>query len=98
MVSNPVVKELQLGPNPELFTTPSGQTAAYHIDENGDLVIEEGLRWLADYPEAVMKGMGVTIPLTKEQYDEGFTKLFVLGVKEADPLSCAVTGTIASPE
>ena len=82
VVGNKVPDKLQLGLDPALFTEQDG--SIYHVDENGDLQIEENLKWMADYGKAVENGMGITLPLTEQQYNSGFDKLLVLGVKDLD--------------
>jgi hypothetical protein len=82
VVGNKIPDQLQLGMDPARFTEEDG--SVYHIDENGDLKIEENLQWLADYSKAVDIGMGITLPLSQQQYDTGFDKLLVLGVKGLD--------------
>ena len=41
-------------------------------------------QWLFDFEEAVAKGMGFKVDLEKEVFDNGFDRLFVLGVKLGD--------------
>jgi hypothetical protein len=82
VVGNKVPPKLQLGLDPALFSEQDG--SIYHIDENGDLQIEENLQWMADYGKAVENGMGITLPLSEQQYNAGFDKLLVLGVKDLD--------------
>ncbi len=40
-------------------------------------------KWLFDFEEAIDKGMGFKVDLTPEIYNQGFDRLFVLGVKLA---------------
>ncbi|MBX3252644.1 MAG: hypothetical protein KF862_00780 [Chitinophagaceae bacterium] len=88
VVGNKVPDNLQLGPDPAFFSNKdeNGETV-YKIDENGDLAIEDGIKWMTEYRRAVETGMGVTIPLTQEQYDAGFDKLLVIGVKQGDAVN-----------
>ncbi|HEY6978177.1 MAG TPA: hypothetical protein VH396_17875 [Chitinophagaceae bacterium] len=79
-VGNPVNPKLQLGLDPQKFDDAS----VYSIDENGNLKIDDGIKWMADYNEAVAQGMGITLDITEEQYNEGFDRVIVLGVKDAD--------------
>lgn len=46
-----------------------------------DIKITKDMRWMVDFDEAVEKGMGFKIQLTPGQAEQGFDKLFVLGVK-----------------
>jgi hypothetical protein len=90
IVGNPVPESLQLGPNPALFSNKDeDDNQIYYLDEKGNLHIEEGMRWMTDYQEAVKKGMGITIPITEAQFNEGFDKILVLGIKEADAANTA---------
>lgn len=82
VAGNKIPDQLQLGMDPARFTEDDG--SVYHIDENGDLQIEENLKWLADYGKAVETGMGITLPLSRQQFEAGFDKLLVLGVKGLD--------------
>ena len=84
-VSNKIPTDLQLGPNPAFFSNKDENgEAIYKIDENGDLVIEDGMKWMTEYRRAVESGMGVTLPLTEKQFNDGFDKLLVIGVKDGD--------------
>jgi hypothetical protein len=82
VVGNKITRPLQMGMDPALFTEKDG--SIYHIDAQGDLQIEENLRWMADYNKAIEVGMGITLPLTEQQYNAGFDKLLVLGVNDLD--------------
>ncbi len=85
VVGNKVPDNLQLGPDPAFFSNKDEDgEPIYKIDENGDLVIEDGMKWMTEYRRAVEAGMGITLPLTQEQYDGGFDKLLVIGVKQGD--------------
>jgi hypothetical protein len=37
-----------------------------------------------DYDKAVEEGMGITLKLTPEQYDNGFDRVIIVGTKNAD--------------
>ena len=80
-VGNRIPEELQLGMDPALFEEED-QDAIYHLDENGNLIVEEGMRWMMDFEEAVKVGMGLKIPLSAEEAAQGFDRLLVLGLKE----------------
>ncbi|MFC5412201.1 hypothetical protein ACFPMF_22945 [Larkinella bovis] len=82
VVGNKVPAQLPLGLDPALFSEQDG--SVYQIDENGDLQMEENLKWMADYGKAVEIGMGITVPLTEQQYNTGFDQLLVVGVKDLD--------------
>lgn len=70
-----VPDELQVGPDPSL-------PQAEQMKAEGDnLVLNQELKWLNDFNEAVSKGMGARIPLTQEQATSGFEKLIVIGIR-----------------
>ncbi|WP_433380547.1 hypothetical protein [Streptosporangium sp. CA-115845] len=71
-----VDRELFAGPDP----SATGEDQLHH-DERGNLVMPDRLRWLSDFDRAVEVGMGLRIPLTKEQAQGGFDRLLVLGVR-----------------
>ena len=47
--------------------------------ETGDSIPDE-IKWITDFQEAEKIGMGIRIPLTKQEYSNGFARLVVLGV------------------
>lgn len=49
--------------------------------KEGDLIYSEQMRWLFDFDEAVAKGLGFKIDLTEPQFNTGFDRVFVLGLK-----------------
>ena len=70
-----VPDELQVGPDPSL-------PEAEQMKAEGDrLVLNEQLKWLSDFSEAVDKGMGARIPLTEQQAATGFDQLIVIGIR-----------------
>lgn len=76
-VGNPVAESLAVGPDPSL---PSGSQIELF---DGDLVLNDELRWLADFDEAVATGMGLRLPLNADETSEGFDRLFVLGLRSS---------------
>jgi hypothetical protein len=66
---------LAVGPDPSL---PEDQQIK---SLDGELVMNEDLRWLTDFDVAIARGMAIKISLTKAQYDAGFARLVVLGVR-----------------
>jgi hypothetical protein len=62
---------------------PTGPSPGAPAPEVGDdaLEVDEGMRWMVDFSEAVKVGMGVRIKLTPSQAQQGFERLIVLGVK-----------------
>lgn len=45
--------------------------------------LDDRMAWLVDYDQAVAQGLAVTIPLTADEYAQGFKRLVVLGVRAA---------------
>ena len=79
-VGNPVDDKLQLGLDPQKFDNLS----LFTIDENGNMNIDDDMKWMTDYDVAVSKGMGITMDITDDEYNNGFDRLIVLGVKSTD--------------
>jgi hypothetical protein len=85
VAGNKINQHVQLGLDPALFSNKDEDGEdIYKLDSNGDLQIEKGLRWMVDYNEALNEGMAVNIPLTEDQYNAGFDKVLVLGIKGTD--------------
>ena len=74
-IPNPLI----VGINPE-----STGGSAFEYDDKGNLLVEENTKWLTDFDEAVKKGMGIIVPLKGTEKREGFKKIIVIGVKNAD--------------
>ena len=77
---NPIDDKLQLGLDPQKFNDLS----LFTIDANGNMNIDDGMKWMTDYDIAVSKGMGITLDITDDEYNNGFDRLIVLGVKSTD--------------
>lgn len=83
--------------NPVPIITKQGKNIPYKLNvgidpNNEDSVKRSGgndenleanadIKWLIDFDEAINKGMGMKIDLTQAQYDAGFERITVLGVK-----------------
>jgi hypothetical protein len=82
VVGEPIPTSLLLGldPNPD-----ADATEQFELDDEGNLIVGDSIRWMTQYGEAVGKGMGITIPLDKEDAREGFDELFVLGIRDTSP-------------
>jgi hypothetical protein len=65
----------------ELIPDPLNTGPSPGVKELDDYNMDEGMRWMADFDEAVKKGMGIRLPLTSEQAASGLDRLLVLGVK-----------------
>jgi len=74
----PIPANLAVGPDPSVDDGDQMRV------ENGDLVVNEDLKWMVDFDQAVAKGMGFKIDLTADQAANGFERLFVLGVRLAN--------------
>ena len=84
-LGNPIPANLATGPDP--MATGEEQI---HIDE-GELVVSEPMKWMVDFDEAVVRGMGFKIDLSDEQAAQGFDRLFVLGVRLSEDHDAART-------
>lgn len=72
---NPIPPELHVGPDPSL----SPEEQLRQLEEG--IHVNENLKWLFDFEEAIAVGMGFKIDLTPEEAARGFDKIIVLGVK-----------------
>lgn len=70
----PVNYPLQVGINPKyLDDSPEDGPDTAHLDP--------GMKWLTDFDEAEKVGMGIRIGLTLSQFNNGFERLVVAGLK-----------------
>lgn len=74
-ISELIPSQLIVGPDPSLE-----EGAAMRL-EGDDLVVNDTIKWMIDFEEAVKKGLGFKIDLTNDQAVRGFDRLFVLGVR-----------------
>lgn len=77
-VTAPIPADIPVGIHPSMI-----ENGAFVYDEDNNLVIDDSIKWMSDFNDAVSKGMALTITLKQEDVDEGFDKVFVLGVKGA---------------
>ena len=70
-----VPDSLPVGPDPSL---PDSQQIK---SENGELLLNEDLKWMTDFDKAIEVGMGIKINLAPAEWDSGFDSLIVLGLK-----------------
>jgi hypothetical protein len=47
-----------------------------------DIPVDEGMRWLVDFGEAVKAGMAFQIPISPQQQARGFDRIIVFGVRQ----------------
>jgi hypothetical protein len=74
-LSEPVQAPFAVSPDPT-----ANAESQFQIDEHGNLIIGDDLRWMFDFDDAVRRGMGFRIDLTAQQA-AGFDRLFVLGIR-----------------
>jgi hypothetical protein len=74
-VGKPIPDGLATGPDPSLPDAEQIQLV------DGDLVVNDDVRWMVDFERAVEVGMGVKIPLTQDEARAGFSRLLVLGLR-----------------
>ena len=75
VTGNPIPDGLTTGPDPSV---PQAQQIQL---TNDDLVLDDNLRWLADFDRAVSVGMGFKIDLNPTEAQNGFDRLLVIGVR-----------------
>lgn len=67
---------LIVGPDPN--ATPGDE---FKQDPNGEMVVGDDIRWMVDFEDAIVKGLGFKVDLTPAQAGAGFDKIFALGVR-----------------
>jgi hypothetical protein len=72
-------QELIVGLDPSTFDSTG---FAYDADKN--LIVEDSIRWMTDFNVALQEGMAVSFELNEDDWNHGFDKLFVLGVKNTN--------------
>ena len=77
-IGRTIPADLQVGIDPAKFDLDD----LYQLDENGDLQVEEGMRWMVNYQEAEKKGMAVSIPLQPEDLEKGFDRVLAIGISD----------------
>jgi hypothetical protein len=65
----PIRRPLAVGLDPQAGAFPDG------------IPVDEGMRWLVDFDEAVAAGMGLRIPITAQQRASGFDRILVYGIR-----------------
>lgn len=76
IVGNPIISPLVVSPDPL-----EDQDKQVRLDENGNLILPDYLKWTTDFDEAVRVGMGFRVNLSVEQARRGFDRLYVMGVR-----------------
>ena len=72
------VGDVRVGLDPR----PDAPDELFALDDDGNLVVGDSIRWLVDFDEAVAQGMAVRVPITTVEADSGFDELLVLGIRE----------------
>ncbi len=73
-VGNPIQPKLNVGINP-MFSKETD------IGGEGELRIDDDMKWMFDFNTAEKEGMGIRIDLTPEEARNGFTRIIVVGLK-----------------
>lgn len=68
--------KLIVGLDPSTFNTES-----FAYDADGNLIVADSIKWLTDFNEAKSIGMAVSFEISDEDWENGFDRIFVLGVK-----------------
>lgn len=68
--------DLRLGVDPVADT--------FSLDDDGNLIMPDSIRWMTDHEEAEAKGMALRLTLTPQEADQGFDELLVLGLADGD--------------
>jgi len=77
----PIPADLKLSIDP----SPADPAAEeFRLDADGRLVVGTSIRWMTDYDQAVTKGMAVSIPITADEAEVGFDRLYVIGISGDD--------------
>ena len=77
-----VLEGQNLGPDALAVGPAPSADADALTDTIGIGGIDGGNHWTIDFEEAKAKGMAVVFPLTREEYERGFRRLVVLGVRD----------------
>jgi hypothetical protein len=84
VVGQPIPSRLNVGLDPQKFDFADESDNPFQLDSNGNLLVDDGMRWMIDFEEAVSKGMGLKIPLTQDDAEQGFDRMLVLGLRDED--------------
>jgi hypothetical protein len=74
-LGNPIPSPLVIGPDP---SAKEGEAICQKDDR---IILAEDTAWVVDFQKAVNNGMGFCIDLTPEEFQLGFRRLMVLGVR-----------------
>src|SRR6185295_16799425 len=71
-MGNLISDKLQTGPDPAALSSTI---------PDGELAVDDGMKWMVNFDEAERVGMGIRLRLTIDQAAMGFDVLLVLGVR-----------------
>ena len=77
-VTESIPANIPVGIHPSMM-----DNGAFVYDEDNNLVVDDSIKWLTDFNDAVAKGMALHITLEEDDITNGFDKVFVLGVKNS---------------
>ena len=75
VIGNVIPSPLVVGPDPSLKEEDQIQ------QEGGDLKVNDDMKWVVDFEDAITKGLGFKINLTRTQAGRGFDRIVALGLK-----------------
>ena len=78
---NNIPDELKMGIDPGLDTDDPNNPPSFTQDDDNDIVANDDVKWMIDFDAAIANGMGIKMDITESQYNQGFSKILVLGVK-----------------
>jgi len=76
--------ELKMGIDPALDDQDLGGPSFNQVNVGGlqnELVADHNVDWMIDFDAAIEKGMGARIEISRSQYERGFKRILVVGVK-----------------
>ena len=78
-VAGETVGDVRVGLDP----SPDAPGETFALDDDGNLIVGDSIRWMVDFDEAVANGMAVRVPISTDEAASGFDEVLVLGVREA---------------
>lgn len=73
---------LAMGIDPSIPDDPNNPNNETFVQDNGDIITPHNdVDWMVDFDAAIAKGLGKKIAITTEQFNQGFDRIIVLGVK-----------------
>lgn len=57
------------------------QVETFSYDSDGNLIVDPKIKWMTDFDEAVDIGMGIWFKIDESDWEDGFDRLVVLGIK-----------------